>query len=145
MTTIYAWRCSVCETSNAAGVDTCAECGIPATTTGTAILEARRKRTASRQPGSRQYSDRPEPGALAGEGLGPVLATVGVFLIALGLVSLAHGHWPGFLPPQLDALEALSSAVVAQIGVLPAFALGLVSGVLLVAVASVLAERRGEA
>jgi hypothetical protein len=74
-----------------------------------------------------------------------VLAVLGVLLFAIGLASLAHGHWPGFLPPQLDALEAVASFIAQRLGVLQTSLLGLSLGTALLTVAALLPTLRGEA
>jgi hypothetical protein len=117
--TPYAWRCSVCDGSNPAGSNACVVCGHPARSSGTAILKAREHLASSKESVGKLVASAKSPSSTPHLEVRGVLAVLGVLLFAIGLASLAHGHWPGFLPPQLDALEAVASFIAQRLGVPP--------------------------
>lgn len=112
----YDWSCHLCNSANTANSDRCKACDFPAVASGADIAKARKrlaanhgkepapelqhdlleglqnKATSAREPEAKQSHE-----TLALWGL-----LLGIVCLAGGYQSLTSGHWPIYMPPQLD-------------------------------------------
>ena len=117
----YAWVCFACEHVNAAGTETCEHCGFGAQATGKDIEAARRSRAETEltgAPSARLESrktptpDEKEPSAF----MSLLLIPFGLLCLFGAYQSFTGGHWPAFLPPQLDLIAVPLSWLSEKLG-----------------------------
>lgn len=108
----YTWICFSCQRPNPAGREECVHCGAAACQSGRQIAEAQGVRSHDAKVQANQSSPPPSPSPGTGEvGLFSGLAMLAFCVVCIygGLVAMWGGHWPAFMPPQLDGLAALLS------------------------------------
>jgi len=119
----YAWVCYVCERTNVAGSNICSECGISASATGSEIEAARRKAIvhvqASTGPSAAAPTSEVQP-SVRREQPSALVAFICIGFGGLCLVgsyqAFAGGHWPAYMPPQLDLLAVPLSWLSEKLG-----------------------------
>ena len=146
----YPWTCYACQSSSPASTEICAACGFPVAASSVQIAQTRRKIAAIQSP--KQTIERSkEPAAIKPHSIKAVEdsskstqphAAHALLIFAFGVVclvgayqSFASGHWPVFMPPQLDLFAVPFTWLSERIG-------SVVGGVLagLVGVTSVVAS-----
>lgn len=115
----YAWVCFGCAGSNSAGTEACCQCGMSARATGREIAAARRSHlepagranpSSSSAPVARSNPSEPTPLAAL------VLIVFGAICLVGAYQSLSSGHWPVFMPPQMDLLAVPLSFISEKLG-----------------------------
>jgi ribosomal protein L40E len=142
----YSWVCFACEASNPPGAEVCARCGFSARAKGQEIARAKEAQRTVCEPLSpedpasialNRVPKRPEPSAL----VALLLVGFGVLCLVGGYQSFANGHWPAFMPPQLDLLAVPLSWLSERLGAWVGGALAVVVGLVCV-VAGIFGARR---
>ena len=136
----YAWTCFVCEKVSPADTEACVHCGFSACASGRDIAAARQS-TRPEPPRSPIVPSVSAPAKTApplNGAHGLLFLSFGALCLAGAFVALSTGHWPAFMPPQLDLfavpLALLSERLGAVVGGLIAGVVGLSCVVLAVAV-----------
>ena len=130
----YTWVCFVCEQSNPSVTEVCQHCGANAQATGQQIEAARRSRAQPAAP-LPSTSVTPAGPSVAASHKPSTLASL--FCVAFGALclfgayqSFSNGHWPAYLPPQLDLFAVpfslLSEKLGAYVGGVVAVLVGLI-------------------
>lgn len=147
----YAWTCFACQRGNAAGTERCAHCNFP-TSASTAEIEAAQARITPVQattpqpapiapPPFPESQSRSEPSAL----VALLMVAFGVFCLFGSYKSFTGGHWPAFMPPQLDLIAVPLSWLSERLGAFVGGALSALVGLVCIVGGVASAKRRNAA
>lgn len=146
----YAWVCFGCQGTNPAQTEACLHCGMNAIASGRQIYEARKLSqgtvAASSAPSSTDSTSTPtfiktEPSAF----VALCLVLFGVLCLVGSFQSISSGHWPAYLPPQLDLLAVPLSLLSERLGAWVGGALAAVVGLISLVAGLVMARGQSAA
>jgi hypothetical protein len=139
----YAWTCYACQSSNPAGTEKCVACGFSASASSAEIAEARRKLATSQptEPSNESTNEAPvslrhevQPEEKPSEPKQPngvhalLLFLFGIVCLVGSYQSFSSGHWPVFMPPQLDLFAVPFTWLSEQVGAVVGGALACLVG-----------------
>ena len=129
----YTWTCHLCGASNSPNTNTCSRCHFAAVASAKDI--AARKETLGPPTPAKPVTNRD---------LFLILA-FGVYLIAGGTAAFTSGHWPIFLPPQLEVVGFVFNSLPKPFaGYISGVLLSGLGGILLVGVVAEVYKRKRE-
>ena len=113
----YQWTCHKCGLSNTAQSDVCAHCGFRAFASGEDIRMARNAQgvRAGSKPAESGENWAAKPEKEPGFGIAFLSVGFGMFCLYGTFISISSGHWPAYMPLQLDIFAELGSIFSEQV------------------------------